>query len=293
MFVSIVIPTYNRAHILGRCIESVLQQDFRNNSYEVIVINDGSQDKTYQVARQYQTIPQFRYFCRHHRGISAARNLGIKNALGEVLMFLDDDCLAGPQWVEKYAKVFQDNEGIEIIQGPCVYPAGNNFFRECTNYLTQVADLQRVIKSDLLEGGMEAKYIGSGNFAILRSTIVSHDLFFDEDLTTREDEDYFRRVAKLKIRIAYIHNPVAHITPFNFVTEARRYFFYGRGESRLQRKWGEYTRLQYDISWRGLRERYRPINSIIMLVIFRLREFYWNLGFLYQKLRDQYLASQN
>jgi glycosyltransferase involved in cell wall biosynthesis len=291
MFVSVIIPTYNRVCLLKQCIESVLQQSLERDSYEIIVVDDGSRDETYQGIKQYRDNSQFRYFYQSHRGVSTARNLGIKNALGEVLVFLDDDCLAGKQWIEEYVKVFQQNKRVEIMQGPYFYTKGKNFFRECTSYLTKLADLQRVIKSNVFKDRMEAKYVGTGNFAIRRSTIINRDLLFDEDLFTREDEDYFRRIDKLNIKIVYLRNPVLHITHFNPRSEIRRYFLYGRGEYILQKKWGEYVRLRYDIPWKRLREKYRPISSIIMLVIFCSRELYWNLGFLYQRLKDQHFLN--
>lgn len=85
--VSVIIPTYNRAAILGRAIESVLAQTLA--PAEVIVVDDGSTDGTAALVRR--DYPQCRYLAQENRGVSAARNLGISAATGEWLAFLDSD----------------------------------------------------------------------------------------------------------------------------------------------------------------------------------------------------------
>jgi glycosyltransferase involved in cell wall biosynthesis len=85
--VSVVIPTYNRAYILGRAIESVLQQTHR--SVEVIVIDDGSTDDTRRLVESFG--PPVRYFYQANSGVSSARNHGLRMARGEFVALLDSD----------------------------------------------------------------------------------------------------------------------------------------------------------------------------------------------------------
>ena len=87
--VSIIMPTYNRAHILPRAIESVLNQSYQN--FELIIIDDGSSDDTYRVMKSYkdQRIRYIRY--TENYGQSHARNVGINMAKGEYIAFLDSD----------------------------------------------------------------------------------------------------------------------------------------------------------------------------------------------------------
>ena len=85
--VSVVIPTYNRAHIVGRAIESALAQTYRE--VQVIVADDGSSDDTRAVAEAYG--PRVTYVRQANAGVSAARNLGIRHARGEFIAFLDSD----------------------------------------------------------------------------------------------------------------------------------------------------------------------------------------------------------
>ncbi len=86
---SVVIPTFNHARRLPIALDSVLKQDFQ--SYEVIIVNDGSSDDTDDVARAYLTDKRISYVKQSNAGVSAARNSGIVRAGGEYVAFLDAD----------------------------------------------------------------------------------------------------------------------------------------------------------------------------------------------------------
>jgi len=85
--VSVIIPTYNRAQLLQKAIESVLGQSFKD--FEIIVIDDGSTDNTRDLVTNCQ--PAVRYFYQENRGFSASRNRGVQLANGEYIAFLDSD----------------------------------------------------------------------------------------------------------------------------------------------------------------------------------------------------------
>ncbi len=85
MKVSVVIPTYNRADFVARAIESVLEQSYK--PFEIVVVDDGSSDATYKKLQNYP----IRYIYQNNRGVSAARNKGIKAAKSEWIALLDSD----------------------------------------------------------------------------------------------------------------------------------------------------------------------------------------------------------
>jgi glycosyltransferase involved in cell wall biosynthesis len=93
--VSIIIPTYNRAYILGPTLDSVLAQTYEN--YEALVIDDGSTDNTAQLVADYSRLnPRIKYFRQDNAGVSAARNHGMGLAQGDYLAFLDSDDIWKP-----------------------------------------------------------------------------------------------------------------------------------------------------------------------------------------------------
>ena len=93
--VSIIVPTFNRAYCVGKTINSALAQTHRN--LEVIVADDGSTDNTREFIQQtYRDEPRVKYFNQPNLGVSAARNLGLRNAHGNFIAFLDSDDLWRP-----------------------------------------------------------------------------------------------------------------------------------------------------------------------------------------------------
>ena len=96
--VSVVIPTYNRGALIAQTIESVLAQDLPPESVEIIIVDDGSTDETFDILqRLYSSHGQVRLFQTSNGGVAAARNFGVEQARGEFIAFLDHDDLWLPQ----------------------------------------------------------------------------------------------------------------------------------------------------------------------------------------------------
>ncbi len=90
MKVSVIIPTYNEEDVIGQCLESLSKQKF--DDFEIIIVDDGSSDKTVDVLSNFQfTISNLQVLKQKHLGAGSARNLGAKNAKGQVLVFVDAD----------------------------------------------------------------------------------------------------------------------------------------------------------------------------------------------------------
>ena len=102
-FVSIIMPTYNRKNVISRAIDSILKQTFQQ--FELIIIDDGSDDNTKEyVKRKYQRffqINKIKYFKLNHKGISYARNIGLKQAKGNLISYLDSDNEWNPNYLEQ------------------------------------------------------------------------------------------------------------------------------------------------------------------------------------------------
>ena len=90
MKLSVIIPIYNVKDYLEKCIESVLNQDYKN--FELILVDDGSTDGSEQICDKYsRNNPNALVFHQKNSGVCAARNLGIENATGDYLCFVDSD----------------------------------------------------------------------------------------------------------------------------------------------------------------------------------------------------------
>ncbi|KKQ36206.1 MAG: hypothetical protein US53_C0061G0004 [Candidatus Woesebacteria bacterium GW2011_GWA1_37_7] len=106
--ISVIIPTYNEKGVLEDCIESLGDQSFQD--FEIVVVDDGSNDKTLDVLRNFELlISNFKFLEQKHKGPGAARNLGAKHAKGEILVFVDADMTFDENFLEKLTKPIQKN----------------------------------------------------------------------------------------------------------------------------------------------------------------------------------------
>jgi len=108
---SVVVPTYNRASLLDRCLAALAAQDEPGAGLEVVVVDDGSTDETARVLERYASLLQLRFERQPNRGQPAALNRGIELARGETCVFLDDDVIAGPRLLAEHARAQRESGG--------------------------------------------------------------------------------------------------------------------------------------------------------------------------------------
>lgn len=104
--VSIVIPTLNRCEKLRQCLTSLTCQSLKD--FEIIVIDGGSTDRTLDMIQEFQV----KIIRQKGRGIVNAENLGIQNSKGEIIAFLDDDCIASPSWLSGLVKPYLESNKV-------------------------------------------------------------------------------------------------------------------------------------------------------------------------------------
>lgn len=102
---SVIIPTYNRKEILKKCLNALFNQTYPKSDCEIIVIDDGSTDGTETTVREImeKSPVGLKYFKQENKGPAAARNVGIKNANGKIILFIGDDIIATPTLLEEHA----------------------------------------------------------------------------------------------------------------------------------------------------------------------------------------------
>jgi glycosyltransferase involved in cell wall biosynthesis len=120
--VSIIVPVYNGEKFIGTCLDSLKNQTFSKDRYEVIVVDNGSTDKSIEIAKQYDVF----LIKEWQRGSYAARNSGIKIARGKINGFIDVDCIASNNWLEQAVRYFSSNPNAGILSGKV------EFFSEAT-----------------------------------------------------------------------------------------------------------------------------------------------------------------
>ncbi|VVB89288.1 Glycosyltransferase AglG [uncultured archaeon] len=109
--VSVIISTYNRKDLLKKCIVSLFNQNYSEDKYEIIVI-DSSTDGTAETIRELSKYApsEFRYIYRENIGLSVARNLGIEEARGEIIVYIDDDAEADVEWLNYIVEAYNDSD---------------------------------------------------------------------------------------------------------------------------------------------------------------------------------------
>lgn len=121
MKLSVIIPTRNRAAYLNGTLTSITDQSFSQDEFEVIVVDNGSQDNTKDIVDSYQgRIKNLRYFYVSTPGLHVGRNLGLEVSEGEVLAYLDDDVIVRPGWAEAIAGRFGSDKNIALLGGACL-----------------------------------------------------------------------------------------------------------------------------------------------------------------------------
>jgi glycosyltransferase involved in cell wall biosynthesis len=188
--VSVIIPTYDRAALLGRSIRSVLGQDYED--FELIVIDDGSTDETAGVMGGFRD-PRIRYVnLGRNMGAGAARNAGIRMARGMFLAFQDSD----DEWVP--AKLAKQMSAFE--RGPSrVGVVYSDMQRIPTNQTPVYFAAPSVLPDRLIDPA--ARFYQVGNLgiqsAVIRREYLDKAGHFNEDLPALEDLELFIRLSKL------------------------------------------------------------------------------------------------
>ena len=191
--VSVVIPAYNHSAFLAGTLQSVFEQHLR--PVEVIVVDDGSTDRTGDVLRMYEA--RIRVLSQPNRGVAAARNAGAAAASGAVLAFLDADDVWFPTKLERQmARVALEPElglvhcGVQEIDG------GGRVLR------TRLDGLEGWISREMLLF-RRGVILGGGSAAIVPRAVFEHVGGFDEGLSTSADWDVHYRIA-CRYRVGFV-----------------------------------------------------------------------------------------
>lgn len=195
--VSTVIPVYNDARYVCGAVESALAQTYP--AHEVIVVNDGSVDNTEAVLSPYGD--RIRHIVQPHKGLSAARNRGIREARGEVVAFLDADDRWLPQKIEKQIALLESDSGIGIVG------CGSHLINEEGEIIGTNLARDYAKRSEYLKELTVCNIVSGGSGALVRKECFERVGLFDETLTSSEDWDMWLRIG-WEYKIAVVEDPL-------------------------------------------------------------------------------------
>ena len=122
MDISVVIPTRDRASHLSRSLQALARQSFSRERFEVLVVDNASTDNTGEVASQFEkTFPHFKLLSETQLGAARARNCGIRESAGELILFIDDDVIPGPRLLDEHWRAHQRHPESAIL-GRVTFP---------------------------------------------------------------------------------------------------------------------------------------------------------------------------
>jgi len=160
---SIVIPCYNEELYIERTLISLSKQTFKGN-YEVIIVDNNCTDNTVLIAQKYDV----RVVKESTTGVCAARQAGVDNSLGEIIVSTDADTTFKANWLEKIDQVFNKNDHIVAVGGPCRYYDGPWWGKLYTHFLFGFSYLYFVVKKHPI-------YITATNIAFKKSYFEGYD----------------------------------------------------------------------------------------------------------------------
>lgn len=202
--VSCIIPTFNRGEKIGKALESVITQSYRN--IEILVVDDQSVDNTKEIVEEYvKTDARIKYLLNPTKGANNARNHGITNAKGEYIALLDDDDVWLETKIQKQLNVFnQLNDKYGVVY--C------SFLRKKMNkntYKQHPSKLSRIKNGNILKRLLKRNFIGTPTLFI-KTEVFNKSGLFNPNYKSFQDWELLIRIAK-DYNFYYLQEPLVHV----------------------------------------------------------------------------------
>jgi glycosyltransferase involved in cell wall biosynthesis len=200
--VSIIIPALNEEKMIGRCLESLAQLEFPRDRFEVILVDNGSSDRTVAIAGSFEDRLHLTILSKTGVRISALRNLGAQEARGSILAFLDADCLAPEDWLDRILEL-TPTQAAGIVGAHYLLPENSSWVGRTWHRYQEAG-----------KAG-EVSHVPAGDLIMRREDFLRLG-GFDETIQTNEDYELCERVraAGMNVRafpeIGVVHLGTAH-----------------------------------------------------------------------------------
>lgn len=268
MDASIIIPTYNRAEALRRCLQGIMALAYDRDRFEVIVVDDGSEYSPEKVLKEVTDWP-VRWQQQANAGPAAARNAGAAIANGRLLCFTDDDCIPHPNWLTHLIAQFE--------QIPTAVLGGQTINRLPENpYATASQLLIDYLYHHYRAPGAETPRFFTSNNLALAANLFRQMGGFDTTmpLAAGEDREFCERWHLAGRPLCFVPEAlVYHAHPLTLRRFWQQHFNYGRGAWQFRQRvgqvkleqWGFYGRL-LAYPWRVDGVRKRPLLAVLLLI---------------------------
>ena len=214
---SVVLCTYNRAELLKISLGSLVGQTVKRNQFEVIVIDDGSEDQTKSVVDFFKDLLPVKYYFQKNAGLASARNHGIFAAQGRIIFFFDDDDVASPTLLEEHLKThreFQD-DCYAVLNYTDWHPSIKK--SPLMNFVTEVGCF--LFSYPLIKHGqiLDYTYFWAGRSSCKRSYLVKHGVCNQIFRFSCEDIELGYRLSRQGFKIVYNSEAISYmIRPVTF-----------------------------------------------------------------------------
>ena len=196
MKISVIIPTFNRKKTLGRAIRSVMNQTL--SPFEILIIDDGSNDGTEEWVKE--NFEKIKYIYQNNHGVSSARNIGIENAYGDWVAFLDSDDEWLPNKLYEQVKAIDSNPGMQ-------------FFHTNEIWIRNGVRVNQMKKHKKYGGYIFEKCLDicrvSPSSVLIKKEVFDNIGFFDESLKVCEDYDLWLRITS-KYQVIFLDVPLIY-----------------------------------------------------------------------------------
>ncbi|MBF0368614.1 MAG: glycosyltransferase [Magnetococcales bacterium] len=221
LIVSVVVPAFNAENHIRGCLEALLNQSQPAESFEIIVVDDGSTDQTGEIIRSFPVS----YFHQENQGPAAARNRGAGQARGEVILFTDSDCVPEPDWIVEMLKPFQNPE-VAAVKGA--------YITRQREWVARFSQLEFEERFEMLSG-VEAIDMVDTYSAGFRREIFQGMKGFDISFPVANNEDTELSYRMVAAGHRMVFNPKAVVAHLNHPNSAWGYYKlkFGRGYWRM------------------------------------------------------------
>ena len=203
--VSLVVMTYNRKESLGRCLESVTRIKNEEITFEVIVVDDGSETDNLSVIDQFKDSLAIRYYKKVHEGVASTRNFGLGKSRGNLVGFIADDYSLPDSYLPDVIEFFENYPEAMVITHN-IRPTGPSVFRYVQSLYFQMTLLQRVNERDLKKDVVKSFDLPPSRGAVFRREIFETLGNFNEDFLTGEDGEFGMRMTSRGIPVYFFRN---------------------------------------------------------------------------------------